>query len=386
MALFRDNLQTLVGRVKDYKQNASSAQCQRWINDAIEDLARTRNWSDMIKTVVISIPTPVSAGLVSLATGSTIVTGAGTSWPVADVLDTTLPRQINSPGTTEFMIAEAQGRLVTEDSILYVDGAGTPEAVPVLYKSGFNLTGSFQFSHPQGVSATQSSLAGLQLSLGSGSPVYTVLAVHSATELEIDAPWGGLPLTAVSYQILKMRTSVLPRCRHVLPGGVGAGQQIGISTGISRRSLDVLDPSRGGGGSPLGLSEWGTGPNGNTLWEIWPASSSARQITVRAVQSWPELVSNNDRLPAFLDPAIVAKGAAAIALRTKINDDDKWYNPELARELKAEFERDKLSAINADEYRMPLDYSNDYDRVGAGLGPNTAWGMSHDLDAFTGNW
>jgi hypothetical protein len=385
MGYYRDNLQLLIGRVRQEKDGASAEQCRTWINDTLQDIYKTRplGWSDTILTVTVQIPTPVSAGTIALTQNSNVVTGTGTSWPVSDVVNSTLLTPITRTGNVDFQISAAQALSVTSNSILYVDTGVSAEAVPIVYKNGTTFTGYFNFVHPSGVPVTQSSLAGMQFTLGTNFPIFNVLAVVSATSLILDVTWTGAAQSALGYQILTMYTPVCDRCNHVRYA-LDQFQGIPLSCNLSRQFLDQTDPQRSSPGDPIAIVSYGNNPNGNWLWELWPAATSPRTLSVVVNQGFAELVNNDDRPPNFLDPAMIAKRAIAIAKRTRLSREDRQVDLQLSQILMKEYEDDKQKAVEADEARCVQEYSNAFDRLVPGFNQNF-W-LNHDPDAMAGNF
>jgi hypothetical protein len=385
VAATRYNLFMLRGRVRQAKRNIAPTLCDQIINDIVRRVIESRiYWSDLMFRGVISFPNPYIAGTVSVATGSAIVTGAGTAWPTNDVVNTVVPDGINDTGYQEVVPASMAG--ITEDSILLVD-PGTPsqETVPVTRLAANSFVGSFKFTHPVNVVIQQSSLAGLQFRLSTGDPIYTVLSVQSPTALELDNVWGGAPQTAKAYQVLKVYINMRSTFKDFFENGV-VDQQTGypLELHVSQATLNTRDPQRTDSGDPRLLSDCGANLNGNPQFEVSPIPGGARQLAFMAYAGWPELVRDTDPGPWFIDPAVIINGAIGEALMLNLGnrvEKDPWFLPNVAREYDMRYAKSLAIAVNADESKALKQY-DDGRRWLFGMGGGSYW-LQHDEDVLS---
>jgi len=113
-------------------------------------------------------------------------------------------------------------------------------------------------------------------------------------------------------------------------------------------------------------------------YELWPVQTSARQLQILYYRQWPEMVSDTDRPPWFLNPSILVHGALADAFRFRRGKDDAYYSPDLAMQYEARFMQGMQDAINNDESKFQRAYSFKYENV-FGAGGANFW-RSHDSD------
>jgi hypothetical protein len=356
MPLTNENLYTMIGRVRSAKPNAKPEQVRTWINDAVRDVINARTyWADLLNSSVVSIPDAYAAGVASTTTGSVIVPGTATSWPVSDVVNITILDEIPEPGYIEVNCSSVTGLAV--DGILLVD-AGTPaeEYVPIFRVSPSTFIGKFANVHPAGVTATQSSLVNRQLRMGYNYPIFTVIAVKDPQTLVIDNPWGGPAVTSVPYQIILMYTILDSKIRRLLDG---VDQQQGWPLDFDAYTfsmINTLDPQRSDNGDPRTIVPFAPSLAGNQRWEIWPSSGTARQLAYVCTRQWPEMVSMTDIPPPFLEPTIFVNLAKSSALGTKLSKDDDWYMPKDAERWERMAAAQLTQAMNNDEDRNIRDY------------------------------
>lgn len=392
MADFNYTLYKLRGRVRQIKRNAPPSLVDAVLNDVMRRAVDGRPfWSDTLYRGVFSFPTPTQSGTVSVATGSNVVNGTGTTWPVSDVVNGTLPNGVSDVGYQDVAPDSESLFAITPTSILVVD-AGTPsqEIVPVVRISTTEgaFTAQFQFPHPPGCTITQSSLAGLQINFGYGSPYFTVTGIISPTQLYMDNPWGALAVTGSSYVIQMAYVTMAPNHKDFIPNGiVDQYQALPLKNHVPQSALNVWDPQRSSGGDPRCLVDLGVNINGLIQYEVWPPSPTARQISYLAYKGWPEMIQDNDRPPPFMDPMVLVNGAAGELLRINLGNavqKDPWYLPRDADNYDARYAQSLFVAINADESKAIKAYSANYEALYGGA--NSLWALEHDADVLYQNF
>ncbi len=386
---YSETQHTLIGRVRNYKFNATPEQIVGWLNDTVRDIQdRRAYWSDSLVRGIISIPDAYSTGTISLETGNQMVTGVGTAWPVSDKVNTTLLRPISGSGYQAAQPTVMTG--ISDETILLVD-AGTPsaEAVAVVRTSAVTFTAQFRYPHAAGVPVTSSSLSGLQFRAGSSHPIFLVMAVHSAESIELELPWGGADISDGGYQIVKMWCTPAPGLRKVMNiVDQRTGRPLRINT--SQMYVDVRDPQRNSQGDPAHLVDMPPSHSGNVQYELWPTPVAARQIAFVGALCLPEFKNPSDRGPYFINPEILVNGATARALRSKVKEKDPCFDPVLAREFEGKYERQFEQAVNADESRAVREYTNLVESLGASQiranpGSGANYWQSHERDVDTWN-
>ncbi len=372
------------GRVRDFRRGVSESQVDNWINDRIRQAADYRTfWSSNIKKGVLSIPTAYTTGLVSVATGSDIVTGVGCNFPVDDVVSTSIADGIFDLGYQDFTPDSPRG--ITQDSILYVgtEEGVMAEAVPIVQLiNPQTFNGSFQNPHNPGVTATQSSLVNRQFRISQNYPIFTILAVLDGNRLLLDQPWGGPPLVDQQYSIIKMYYTFQPNTQEIL-WVLDQSQGLPLRIHRSVRSANWSDPQRISlGPNPTDVIDAHPSPNGIIQWEIWPPINVGYQLQYAVYAYWPKLVRDTDRPPYFMNSTMFYHGALADALRFKANEKDSFHNPVLAREFEARFDAELEKAADADESKVLRMLAEDQAQIGYNWG--SSFNQSHDYDAWMG--
>jgi hypothetical protein len=222
---------------------------------------------------------------------------------------------------------------------------------------------------------------GQQFRTGYQYPIFTILAVPTPTSLILDSPWGGLPLTNVSYYILGMYFSVLAssvnaNVRKII-AAVDQCQGIPLNTSMTQEELNIRDPQRSDNSDPLAFASRGPSASGFMQWEIYPAPTSARQIAFLAALQWPELIDDEAIPPPFLEPTIFTNKAISMALSTRLSKDDVFFDPKLADRYERLAKEDLVQAMNSDEHLAIQDFSNQLESL-CGPGANSTFWLKHD--------
>lgn len=378
-----DTLFTIRGRVREFRKGVNESQVDSWINDRINQAMDFRTyWSSMLVRGTLSIPNQYTTGTVSVATGSNIVTGVGTAWPVSDNVNTTIPAAIVELGYQDFVPASVAG--INQDSILYVNtGTASAEAVAVVQTvNTVSFSGQFTKVHNAGVTATQSSLVNRQFRINSGSPIFTILAVIDSTHLLIDQPWGAASLSAQTYQIYKMYYTLVANVQeefYVLDQQQGLPLQLHTPA----RVVNMWDPQRLNSGPPTNLVDGQPSANGIMQYEVWPPQITAYQLQFGVYQYWPKLINDTDRPPWFINTTIFYHGALADALRYKAGANDPYHNPKLAEVYEQRYMLGLQQASNADESKVLRELTMNARLLYPG-GAN--FDQDHDLDMWSGNF
>jgi hypothetical protein len=349
MSYFSDDLFTLRGRVMNARPGLNPDFVTHAINDRLRWVLDQRiYWADLLKFGILSFPDPYSSGTISISTGSNVVLGSGTNWPVNDVVNTTIPDGVADFGYVEAFPASMSG--ITANSLLYVDAGGDPEVVPVVEVRRNSFVGNFTKQHNPGCSVWQSSLANLQLRTGQSYPVFTVSAVQAPDVLLTSVAWGGPPISGQTYVIKLMYVTLAPDLKAVL---AMKDEQTGypVRLHVSLEEADCRDPKRMmvAGNPFFAMVDLGANDQGNMLYEVWPAPSNARQFSYAYLRKWPDLVKDTDRPPPFINPSILVYGALADAKMMRVSADDPYYDPAGAQYYEGKFREAVQLAKNADE-------------------------------------
>jgi len=150
--------------------------------------------------------------------------------------------------------------------------------------------------------------------------------------------------------------------------------------------LDSLDPWRQNQNFPWGAAPMPQAPDGSYLVELYPASWIQQAFPFLAYIQPPNLVSDNDSLPASIRSDIVIKWAIAEALEWRGPKKNPYYNADRAQRLKKEFELELQNMAEADEnlYRTNIHLPGedcDYYNPGGAL-----WDTSHAVMSGGGGY
>jgi hypothetical protein len=364
------------------KPNANQSEVVRAINSRIVALTDAQVfWADMIKRRIISIPAPYTTGTISLATGSQFALGGGTTlFPVNDRVNT-----LSTTGVQDFGYQEIAPALMTNiapDSMLFCDATGMfPEAVAVTNVTPVSFFAKFNYPHNPNFTITSSSLAGLQLNIGNNYPKFTVRSVRDASTLELDLPFGGLPLANVAYQIQLLYTPIDANLKVILSCvDQLVGRQLMLYVPV--QEIDRKDPQRTAIGDPLCLVQHSPTEAGNFCVELWPAPLGARQLGVLCQTSWPPLELDTDPPPWFIDSTVFVYGACADLLRIKnvrfASETDPFFNPQLAQEYEVKYEQGLIRAVNNNQAKTQTSFS--VDRLPGMYGMGAGYWQKHDGD------
>lgn len=349
------DLRTMTAEVQSAKPNAPALQIRSHINARIRKLVDSRPfWSSLLGRAVVSVPNAYTTGSATLTLGSTTVTGTSTFWPYNDAVNTVIPNGVTALGYTEVSPSSMTG--IAAGSWLYIDGLAGPaqaEAVPVTDTTATTFIAKFSKMHNPGCSVWMSSLANMQLQMGMNYPIYTVRAFHSASECEIDMPWGGTALIDSSYQLIGLYYSIAPDF-HDFVAVWDPVQATPLGYHKPAELVNLLDPQRQNTGDPQFFADLTPDDTGTMYYELYPHQTSARQLGVLYARSWPRLLRPTDRPPWFINPSVFMDGATADALRIKnikpgSGDKDEFWNLDLAMQFEQKFQTGLAEAIYADQ-------------------------------------
>ena len=391
MLYANDNLATLTGAVLNVKPNCDPSLAQTFINQRLRSLLDMRVfWAGGTQRGVVSVPQSYNVGNITTALGSNVVTGVGTSWPVNDIVSTSLTSNIRQPGLQ--VVSPASMQNISVDTWLYVGAGGPkPEVVYVLSTTPTTFTASFSYPHNTAETITCSSFAGRTMRFGFQIPNYLITAIVDPSTLLIEFPFAGTALTNVSYTILKNLYIFAPRLKALL-SVVDPYQATELITNYPIQNLNAEDPQRTSIDFPRVVATHSISPAGSALFEVWPSPTQARQLYFEYYAQPEDLVAPGDRPPAYLNPQVIVMGAIADALRTKIGVDsaapdsamDPYYDPAVADIWEQRFAQGAENLCNADNNLYNQQYTWRKTQFGFPSGAN--WARSHDWDAFMGNW
>jgi hypothetical protein len=339
-------------------------------------------WSGLIGRGILNIPQSQSFANCTMTQGSNLVTSTGNSWPINDVVNTTLASTVSNPGYQSVMPASMTG--ITTDTLLYVDASGpNPEVVPVLEITPTNFKANFQYVHAAGATLTCSSFSYQQWVVGYMYPIYTVTAVTGANSLLIDQPWAGTTFANTTVTLRKQYYTFSTDLKDFI-SVVDPQQGISLTLHYPREQIDFDDPQRSAVDWPVKVVDYSPNLNFNMSYELWPNPTQQRQLYFTYVREWNQMVSRTDRPPSFLDPSILVYGALADAWKVKLPGENVNGNLAISQQWEGMFKAAVYAAADADNGKRMAAYS--WPLGGGGLpGGNNFW-QAHDPDIWTGNY
>ena len=378
---YNTTLKEMVGRVLGIKPNMPPSMAEGFINDCLRSIADRRvNWTGLVRHSTIYVPNMVTTGTIGLTQDSDSITVSGTTWPVSDVVNTTIPGVINRLGLQTVVPASMDG--IDVDTLLYVDASGNPEVVAVKSITATSFTARFARYHNAGATATCSSYSGRQLKFGVTYPIYTVLAVTSTTSAKIDLKWFAAS-ASLGYTLAKLYYTIDPAVKSLL-SIVDTSQGIPpLSINKSVVWLNRMDPQRMATGYPQAFVNRMPNDNGNMIYEMWPTPQQARQLTAMWIEQPGYLSADDDLIPPFINPSMMLMYAASMCWGTKIGEADPYFDPPTANRYMILYENQLGEAMKADDEKGGTGVQFD-DRVGGIGGAN--WAQGHDLDVMYGPW
>ena len=389
MAQFTETLQSMQNRVCKQRIGLDRTLAVDFLNERLRQIIdRKPNWSGLLKRTVLSIPQSYTTGTIAVTTGSNVVTGTGTAWPVSDKVNSNINQEIRAPGTYWVQPNSLTG--ITSSTLLYADASGSyPEVVTVLDMLAGRIQCNFQYPHNTGFTITASSLSNLQLRVNSINPVFTVQAVTSPTSLIFDNPWGQASQSGMAYQILMMYTTFAPDVRELIVV-CDPVQQIMLRLNVSQEELNMYDPNRTATDSPNLIANLGPNLNGLQMYEIYPPQSTPWQLACLYHAQWKDLRLPNDTPPPGINPNVLIYGALADAFATPCprppDMKDNFFNLNTAEMYGRRFEAAVIDCMNGDESRYQQAFTWNYALTFGGMSMGASWEVSHDIDAATGNY
>lgn len=261
--------------------------------------------------------------------------------------------------------------------------------------TGFTIGGSVNVAQGgntiQGIGTTWNpSVVGQQFRLGFNTPPYTITACDSTNQiLTIEMPWAGVSYSSAGYFIAQYYYALGPSIKyiHVAKNMIMAWR---LRLNYTQQTLDSIDPWRATVFTPTALAQMPPDPNGNYMVELWPVPSIVQALPFIAAVQPPNLVEDNDALPAAIRSDIVTMLAIAQAKTYRGPKWNKYYDAPEATRLKGEANRELRYMAKADEdlYRqdvlLPVDAMQLAPDLLAG-GRNAVWDVNHAVYAGSGD-
>ena len=381
MPQYTETLKNLIGAVRQQKPNAPPDNIVNWLNWRMRQLLDFRTyWAGLITRGTLNCPAAYNTGTVSTTIGSTTVTGTATAWPTNDVVNTTLSAAVTRPGFQSATPASMTG--INTFTTLYIGGANPEVVAPSSVTTGV-FWANFTLTHSSGDPITCSSLVGRQFKPGFQYPVFTITAVPTATSMIVDQAWAGTALSSATYNIIKMYYVFATDLKGLM-SVVDPQQGIELQLHYPLTQMNWDDPQRSSTNLPQYVVDHSVDANGNAVYELWPPPTTAYVLYFLYYKQWPDMKADGDTPPPFMNPAVIAYGAIADALRTKVQPNDPYYDLQSAQAWEGRFMAGAEAMMNADNDKFQQAYT--WPPRAMGLpGGNTFW-VSHDSEVWSGNW
>lgn len=379
---FTDNLASMTGHVRRFKPNAPPDLVRDWLNYSQRTIIDRRpQWAGLFKHATVSLPPVTNTGQIQLITGSNLVFGTDTNWPVTDFVSTIIPAGVSITGGQ--WVTPASMDNIDDNSCLYVgDGETYPEIVVVQKTNKTQFYAVFKYPKNQNTLVWQSSLVHQQLRMADKNPIYNIIAVTSDSIAVLDRPWSGPPYENSAYQFLKMYITIASDCKSVV-SCIDPIRGIQMEVNVPQARVNAADPWRQGTDTPIWLCNNYPNICGNETQEIYPPPTTSKQLNIMYQQQWPDMRAQSDLPVPFISPNVIVWGALAHAMRHKAEPNDPYYDLRIAAEYERQYENGIKDAMYADDYKAQQAYSWQYQSL-YGFG-GADWWRAHDPDVYYGN-
>jgi hypothetical protein len=336
----QETLRGLVDAVSSWVPKVPAQVIERIINARIREIVRAghRPWYGLLVKGILNVPALFNAGLVTLATGSNIVTISGTTLPVSDVVNTTITTAPSVLGVQTATLASVTnidiGDWLTVDA-----GLGTEEQILVTNVDtvGKKIRAKFQQLHNNGAPVTMSSLVRRQFRISFQNPIYTIRGVRSATQFILDQAYGGAAVTNSGYTIMTQIVN-FGRIRQLLAVS-NPLNSYGLVVNVPGEVIDRVDSSRTSASGGYSYVVGSHIPNevGIPQYELYPIPSSASTYTFLAARQVDDLVDEEDTPPCFIDTDVLVSGVVARCYLWGDPKTNPYYSIQNSRYFEQEF-------------------------------------------------
>lgn len=262
--------------------------------------------------------------------------------------------------------------------------------------TGFTIGGQCNLQNGtnlvQGISTSWTqALVGQQFRQGYNSPPYTIIQVDPLNQvLALEMPWAAPSLSASSYFVNKLYYSIGPNIKYIHTAK-NLVQAWRLQLGYNQQSLDAIDPWRISTLTPRALVQMPPDPDGNYQVELYPSPAIVQPLPFIAVVQPPNLVYDDDTLPAYIRCDILVKFGIANSLVYRGPKLNQYYDAQESQRLRGEAESELLSMAQADEnlYRQDLKFKWEEMRMAPDLvGGGAYYSINHAVMAGNddGGW
>jgi len=357
---------------------------RRKINDNLRTITAKRVWSGLTKQQILSVPAAFSDGTIDSVTGSDVITGTATGWPVDDKVSTTLSADVISAEILDAVPVSMVG--VEPNTYMMIDGGGAnEEAVYVLSTTATTFRARFAKTHLATETVNRSSLSNLQLKIGINSPFYTATGISSPTRLILDKVIAQPAETTASYSLSLVYTNFAPDLKMLI-SVVNLERRYRIIIHMPKDTIDYSDPHRTLTQTTYMVVSHEVDPAGSQLYELYPRPISEQAIPFFYHYQFPPLEDDGDFLPNGIRSDVIVRLTTADALvwpKHKIIEGGIYYDPAESTRLKQQAVMDIEAMEMEDDNTMIMRQQWSYaDWPFGGFGAD--WHQSHDWDSYAG--
>ena len=357
---------------------------RRKINDNLRLITSKRVWSGLTKQLILSVPAAFADGTIDAVTGSNVIIGNATGWPVDDVVSTTLSADVISAEVLDATPVSMVG--VAPNTYMLIDGGGAnEEGVYVYDTTATTFKASFTKTHVAGETVTRSSLSNLQMKIGILSPFYTVTGISSPTRLIVKDIIAQPSELDASYSLSLVYTNFAPDLKMLI-SVVNLERRYRIIIHMPKDTIDYSDPHRTLTQTTYMVVSHEVDPAGSQLYELYPRPTSEQAIPFFYHFQFPPLEDDGDILPNGIRSDVVVRLTTADALvwpKHKVIEGGIYYDPQQSATLRSQAVVDIEAMEMEDDNTMIMRQQWSYaDWPFGGFGAD--WHQSHDWDSYAG--
>ncbi len=357
---------------------------RRNINDNLRKITSKRVWSGLTKQLILSVPAAYAVGTIDATTGSNVIIGNATAWPVDDVVSTDLALDVISAEVLDAKPTSMVG--VEPNTYMLIDGGGANEEGVYIYDTtATTFKARFTKTHLAGETVTRSSLMNLQMKIGILSPFYTVTGISSPTRLIIKDIIAQPSELDASYSLSLVYTNFAPDLKMLI-SVVNLERRYRIIIHMPKDTIDYSDPHRTLTQTTYMVVSHEVDPAGSQLYELYPRPTSEQAIPFFYHYQFPALEDDGDFLPNGIRSDVVVRMSIADALvwpRHKIIEGGIYYDPQQSATLRGQAVVDIEAMEMEDDNTMIMRQQWSYaDWPFGGFGAD--WHQSHDWDSYAG--
>lgn len=228
-------------------------------------------------------------------------------------------------------------------------------------------------------------IVGRQFRIGYNNPIYTITDLDVDTQtLTLELPWGAPTITS-GYFIAQYYFNLGPNIKYLK---TMVNMQLGykMRLHLTQDWLNQYDPWRQQQNFPWGVAAFPLDPLGNYQVELYPVSTIQQALPFMAYVQPPNLVNDDDCLPAYIRGDVLLKDAIAEALIWRGPKHNSYYDAQQSGIKRQEFENELLQMMNADEnlYRTQVMYEGE--DLPYYQGGGATWDAQHAVMAGGGGY